>query len=417
MAGERRREEPRLPGFSDILKATSRCAAGIQRYGCVFSPEKSKSDLTKRTGFPDGSVPPYRHVPRDPFLTSLIRANPLPLYHPSVKYCDDARMMDEARTSGLGQAKELSDAILTDLEINQLPISQILMKAKRLARLMHDSDAQKWLDYEIMGYPPVFDPVELGTCRSYYTGDRPVLRDERTRKPHAIGLPQLESYIHATKPDVLGTLGPHESQKIQIINRHHEMVNDFERLKTAIHNYVTEVNIALSVGEAAEEIFEDTRRSADRFIREHCPRAGEQLLAISEKMHYYDPDAFSQAIAAVKKVLAAVADAVVPANEPVYRDRKGRERVIGPDQYLNRIFSYLEQNSRHDPALSMVEAEMAYIFAKAEPAPPEKGRIAEPLSRDDVELAIIHMYLVIAEIAKIRKVETVYLNTFTSKIQ
>jgi hypothetical protein len=266
-----------------------------------------------------------------------------------------------------------------------------------------------------MGYPAVFDPEELGTCRTYYTSDRPVLRDERTRKPHAIGLPQLESYINATKPDVLGKLGPHETQKIQIINRHHELINDFERLKTAVHNYVTEVNISLSVGEAAEEIFEDTRRAADKFIREHCPRAGEQLLAINEKMHYYDPEAFQQALAAVRQVLVAVADVVVPVREPVYRDRKGRERVIGPDQHLNRIFSYLEQNSRYDPALSMIEAEMAYIFTRAEQGFEKTKGHHEPLSRDDVELAIIHMYLIVAEIARIRKVDTIYLNTFTSR--
>ena len=325
--------------------------------------------------------------------------------------------MEEYRNSGLRMAKELSDVILGDLEMNQLPISQILMKAKRLARLLHDSDAQRWLDFEIMGYPPVFDPAVLGTCRNYYTSDRPVLRDERTRKPHAIGLPQLESYINATKPEVIQKLGPHENQKIQIVNRHHEMVNDFERLKTAIHNYVTEVNIALSVGEAAEEIFEDSRRTADKFIREHCPRAGEQLLAINEKMHYYDPEAFAQAIAAVKKVLVAVADAVVPVQEPVYRDRKGRERTIGPDQHLNRIFSYLEQNSRFDAALAMIEAEMTFIFTRAEQTPEKHKGHYEAISRDDVELAIIHMYLVVAEIAKIRKIDTIYLNTFTSKAE
>jgi hypothetical protein len=33
------------------------------------------------------------------------------------------------------------------------------------------------------------------------------------------------------------------------------------------------------------------------------------------------------------------------------------------------------------------------------------------VSKDDVELAIIHMYLIIAEIAKIRKVDTIYLKT------
>lgn len=325
--------------------------------------------------------------------------------------------MEEQRTSNLKTAKELSDVILEDLEINRLPISQILMKIKRLARLLHDSDAQKWIDFEITGYPPVFDPAELGTCRKYFTVDRPVIRDERLRKPRPIGMPQLESYIHATLPENLHSLNPQDAQKIQIVNRHHEMLNDFERLKTAIHNYVTEVNISLAIGEHTEGLFEDTRVAADRFIREHCPRAGEELLAINERLDFYNPESFSEAMLAVRKILAAVADAVVPAQEPQYRDRKGRERKIGPDQYLNRIFAYLEQNAKSEAFLSMIEAEMTYIFAKADhPADNLRG-LYEPLSRDDVELAIIHMYLIVSEIAKIRKVETVYLNTFTSKVQ
>jgi hypothetical protein len=62
----------------------------------------------------------------------------------------------------------------------------------------------------------------------------------------------------------------------------------------------------------------------------------------------------------------------------------------------------------------MIESEMAYIFAKAE-HPHEKTRVLhERVSKDDVELAIIHMYLVIAEIAKIRKIETIYLKTSPS---
>ncbi len=320
-------------------------------------------------------------------------------------------VMDEDQNSNLRVAKELSDAILSDLEINQLPISQILMKAKRLARMLHDSDAQRWLDYEIMGYPVVFDPDELGSCKKYYTADRPVIRDEKTRRPHSIGLPHLESYINSTKIESVTKIGANESQKIQILNKHHELVNDFERLKTTIHNYITEVNISLSVGDFAEDIFEDTRLAADTFIRENCPRAGEQLLEIHERMKYYDPDSFLQALAAVQKILITVADTIVPAREKVYLDRRGRERNIEPDQYLNRIFSFIEQNSKNDPAVSMIESEMGYIFAKSDHGHEKSKGLRENISKDDVELAIIHMYLIIAEIAKIRRVDTIYLKT------
>jgi hypothetical protein len=320
-------------------------------------------------------------------------------------------VMDDYQNSNLRMAKELSNVILGDLEINQLPISQILMKAKRLARMLHDSDAQKWLDYEIMGYPVVFDPDELGSCKKYYTDDRPVIRDEKTHRPHSIGLPHLESYINSTKIESVAKIGANESQKMQILNKHHELVNDFERLKTTIHNYITEVNISLSVGDFAEDIFEDTRLAADKFIRENCPRAGEQLLEINERMRYYDPDSFSQALGAVQKILITVADTVVPVREKIYLDKRGKERSLESDQYLNRIFSYIEQNSRNDPAVSMIESEMAYIFAKSEHNREKTKGLRENVSKDDVELAIIHMYLVIAEIAKIKKIETIYLKT------
>lgn len=324
-------------------------------------------------------------------------------------------VMDDYQNSNLRMAKELSNVILGDLEINQLPISQILMKAKRLARMLHDSDAQKWLDYEIMGYPVVFDPDELGSCKKYYISDRPVIRDEKTHRPHSIGLPHLESYINSTKIESVSKIGANESQKIQILNKHHELVNDFERLKTTIHNYITEVNISLSVGDFAEDIFEDTRFAADKFIRENCPRAGEHLLEINERMKYYDPDSFSQAISAVQKILMTVADTIVPAREKMYLDKRGRERSIEKDQYLNRIFSYIEQNSKNDPAVLMIESEMAYIFAKSEHKHEKTKGLRENISKDDVELAIIHMYLVIAEIAKIRKVDTIYLKTLPSE--
>jgi hypothetical protein len=59
----------------------------------------------------------------------------------------------------------------------------------------------------------------------------------------------------------------------------------------------------------------------------------------------------------------------------------------------------------------MIESEMAFIFAKTEHRTEKTKGLRDNVSKDDVELAIIHMYLVIAEIAKIRKVDTIYIRT------
>ena len=314
--------------------------------------------------------------------------------------------MDDYQNSHLEVAKELSNVILVDLEINQVPISQSLMKCKRLARILRDSDAQKWLDYEIMGYPVVFDPDELGSCKKYYISDRPVIRDERTHKPHAIGLPHLESYINSTKIEAVTKLGANESQKRQILNKHHELINDFERLKTSIHNYVTEVNISLSVGDFAQDLFEDTRLAADRFIREYCPRAGEQLLAVHDRMRHHDPGSYGPAIHAVQVILATVADVVSPqddAGPQTSSYKKGQEMIAPGDHYINRIFSYIEKNSTNDSLLSMIESEMECIFSKTYPSKEKPPVHQAEVTLDEAHRAIIHMYLIIGEIAKIKR--------------
>jgi len=314
--------------------------------------------------------------------------------------------MDSYQNSHLEVAKELSNVILVDLEINQVPISQSLMKCKRLARILRDSDAQKWLDYEIMGYPVVFDPDELGSCKKYYISDRPVIREDRTHKPHAIGLPHLESYINSTKIESVTKLGANESQKRHILNKHHELVNDFERLKTSIHNYVTEVNISLSVGDFAQDLFEDTRLAADRFIREYCPRAGEQLLAVHDRMRHHDPGSYVPAIYAVQVILATVADVVSPDDETSPKTlsvNKGQELIAPGDQYINRIFSYIEKNSINDSLLSMIESEMECIFSKTYSSKEKSTVDHGDVTLDEAHRAIIHMYLIIGEIAKIRR--------------
>jgi hypothetical protein len=314
--------------------------------------------------------------------------------------------MDDYQNSHLEVAKELSNVILVDLEINQVPISQSLMKCKRLARILRDSDAQKWLDYEIMGYPVVFDPDELGSCKKYYISDRPVIRDERTHKPHAIGLPHLESYINSTKIEAVTKLGANESQKRHILNKHHELINDFERLKTSVHNYVTEVNISLSLGDFAQDLFEDTRLAADRFIREYCPRAGEQLLAVHDRMRHHDPGSYEPAIHAVQVILATVADVVSPQDDTGPQPssfKKGQELIAPGDQYINRIFSYIEKNSTNDSLLSMIESEMECIFSKTYPSKEKSPGHQDEVTLDEAHRTIIHMYLIIGEIAKIKR--------------
>lgn len=48
---------------------------------------------------------------------------------------------------------ELSKELLDDIELSRLPLQSLLLKAARLARLLEDEWWQKWLKFELVGYP------------------------------------------------------------------------------------------------------------------------------------------------------------------------------------------------------------------------------------------------------------------------
>jgi hypothetical protein len=121
-------------------------------------------------------------------------------------------------------------------------------------------------------------------------------------------------------------------------------------------------------------------------------------------MRHHDPGSYVPAILAVQVILATVADVVSPPDDPkIPLVKKGQELIAPGDQYINRIFSYIEINSTNDSLLSMIEAEMECIFSKTDPSLEKSQVHIDDMTLDDAHRAIIHMYLIIGEIAKIRR--------------
>ena len=55
--------------------------------------------------------------------------------------------------SALVEALELSTELLRNIELNELPLSNVALKTARLARLFNDSVYQSIFQYEAGGYP------------------------------------------------------------------------------------------------------------------------------------------------------------------------------------------------------------------------------------------------------------------------
>jgi hypothetical protein len=50
------------------------------------------------------------------------------------------------------EALRLADELLADIELGRLTPSQVARKTSRLARILDDQDAMRWLAFEVEGY-------------------------------------------------------------------------------------------------------------------------------------------------------------------------------------------------------------------------------------------------------------------------
>src|ERR1035438_1010925 len=262
--------------------------------------------------------------------------------------------------SRAAEAAAVSEILLEQLENQKVPISQVLLKAKRLARLLRDSDAQQWLTCELSGYPDGTSLDDFGTC-SKFARQRMAENDKYWKE----SLPTIEARIKSSEVALAGYRfptdlspsldSPSEYAGLQLQNAMTSVVRSFNisvtclrdsiasstglfgALTAAVHTYVTEANIALTLGGAAQEIFEAARIETDNFVRLKCPKAAEQLLAAYERIQGGGGEECAQALVSCRRILLTVADAVFPPRAEAYRDRRGKERKVGPDEYKNRL--------------------------------------------------------------------------------
>ncbi|PSV16549.1 hypothetical protein C0W59_07630 [Photobacterium kishitanii] len=318
------------------------------------------------------------------------------------------------------EARKVSESLLSDLEGSINTIDAILMKAKRLARIMRDTDAQIWLDFETKGYPDGFRLRELGTCQKYVVSSGRYNVKEGTFMKRS--LPKIEAILESeiAQLDSLRTSQVDGHKVTNYIEKKatESLINTQIRVKTkqkenyssakavysaqksAIHSYATDAYLSIELGDAAQNIFEDSRNVVDAFVRSHCPRAAEKLVAINERMSDGTNESRSAALTSCRRVLMDIADSVFPAQDENWVDRSSKNRKVGIDQYKNRLLAYLSNLESSTSSYKLLDAELGHLASKLDVIYEKtcKG-VHIDVTPEEARLTVIYTYLFIGEIA------------------
>jgi hypothetical protein len=317
---------------------------------------------------------------------------------------------ESTKAGRLPLARQAVRELLDLLENEAVPVERPLMKAQRLARLMRDEDAQRWLALELGGYPSTFRPAQLGTCQEYcwrhlpdggyYLKSLPEVEAEvkaggdvlaRFQPPAVGGIAANYLESGATNAVIARVAAYIKAYKSDFVSANRV----FSALKAEIHRFAADVSLALELGDVAEEMFDEARVSVDRFVRTCCPQAAEQLVAVNERLRESSPESWTAALTACRRLLCSVADAVFPAQTAPHVDGSGQPRKVGAEEYKNRILAFIQNRVKSDSSVAILAARLDAVNEKA-----GKG-VHATVTQQEARLTVIETYLLVAEVARL----------------
>ncbi len=324
----------------------------------------------------------------------------------------------------LREALALSEDILKNIELIEMPLANISLKASRLARLLNDFDSQKIMEYEASGYPSTPDGVHPDVYRLAVAAGREYQqKNEKTGEIqnyiYTTSIEELEQEVKSTDAALAAARDPDVS--ISSANPYQRVWNPagnkFERntirssaaraqrhlsaRRSFIYSYVLRRYHELRFSGIADDIFSRIREKVDSVIGERVPDAVQKLAAVYENLQSENPEDWANAVHSCRRILQELANVLYPARADIEKkvNRKKRTIKLGADNYINRLIAFLEEKADSERFKEIVGSHLRYMGDRLDSIfrADQKGSHAI-VTKDEADRYVVYTYLVVGDI-------------------
>ncbi|CAI3936585.1 DNA uptake protein ComE or related DNA-binding protein (ComEA) (PDB:2DUY) [Commensalibacter communis] len=316
-------------------------------------------------------------------------------------------------TKTLEEALQLSEEILTAIELETTSLSNCMLKASRLARLLNDFDYQKIFQYEVSGYPKHNEQRSLN--------QRNLKLLQLSRRVHEVVL-EDNNFELLTNNQSVKTL----EEKIKASENllHHMIEQDadlnifmhnfsilkinMEKRRFFLHEYVTNRYYELKCSKISTDIFSRTRLMVDKNIGKLVPDAMKQFTSVYENLASENTEDWSNAVHSCRRILQNIADALYPVREDkIIKLSNGKDKTIklGSGNYINRLVAYVEEHTDSDAFEKIVGSNISYLGERLDAIynAMNKGTHDIITSKDEADRYVIYTYLMVGDILSLMK--------------
>lgn len=343
----------------------------------------------------------------------------------------DKLMEDSIKPSSvaLQEALQLSDEILRNIELSELPLSNIALKSSRLARLLNEFEYQKIFEYEAGGYPKTPTGVSSETWALVEKAGRTYQQmSEKGESEDFAFLESIEEFeqqietgrigldaardgdvsVSSANPNqyVTGGIGNWGERK-RIQRQIGKASKHLPGRKTFIYQYALRKYYELKFSNIASDTFSRTRKFVDNQIGIHVPEAVQKFTAIYENLLSENPEDWSNAVHSCRRVLQDLANAVFPPQDQgrvVEKNGKTNQIKLGKDNYINRIICFVDDNSSSTRFNDIVGTHLSFLGARLDAIfkASQKGSHSVITSREEADRYMIYTYLIVGDILSLK---------------
>lgn len=331
------------------------------------------------------------------------------------------------------EAFNLSGEILRNLELNEIPLTNVALKASRLARLLNDFDTQKIMQYEAGGYPSGPDGVPQDTWRlAVLSGRKLSETDAKTKVTkeyvYTSSISELEDQLRLAEI----SLGAARDRNVSISSANPSqhvfspIGNSFERdnirrslttasqrlasRRTMIYEYILRAHYELKFSGVADDVFTRVRSRVDLTISRIVPDAVRKFSAVYDNLQSDNQEDWSNAAHSCRRILQDLADSVFPPTEEqksVEKEGKKHSIKLGKDQYINRIMAFIESRSGSDRFNDLVGSHLSFIGDRLDSLflASQKGSHATIVSREEADRYVVYTYMILGDVLSLLKLD------------
>ncbi|MGX9726049.1 MAG: hypothetical protein ACTFAK_01640 [Candidatus Electronema sp. VV] len=185
------------------------------------------------------------------------------------------------------------------------------------------------------------------------------------------------------------------TKKKEYLRRHiRALLTIRANIKSRCFRYLSQLEAQIKVQKNTESFLSKIQTDVHNYCRSHSEDLYAKLIKAAELIDSEDAESLSLLLTQVRRAIQAAADHFYPSRSGTIKCADGKERVLGDEQYLNRLHEYLATAFPKSSSRDLLRAEFEHlsIFAKRLNDVASKG-VHASVSDSEAKQGLLGLYL------------------------